>query len=200
MLNKPGIEGIEGRAKAIAKAGGIEQFIATHDDQNFQVCLSEALVLGLLRQGVSKYLAIFGHGSTHLGEILRIYTEAGVTKVYNFRNEVEMAHAGTALSWVYQEVCAVVTSIGPGALQAMAGSLAAASNGVGIYHIYGDETTYGEGYNMQQIPKQEQHLYGQITALMGKSYVLHTPEGIRNALRLGVQTCLLYTSPSPRDS
>jgi len=188
LLNKPGIEGIESRAKAIAQAGSIEQFIATHDVKNFQVCLSEALVLGLLRQGVTKYLAIFGHGSTHLGEILRIYTEAGLTKVFNFRNEVEMAHAGTALSWVYQEVCAVVTSIGPGALQAMAGSLAAASNGVGIYHIYGDETTYGEGYNMQQIPKQEQHLYGQLTALMGKSYVLHTPEGIRNALRLGVQT------------
>jgi 3D-(3,5/4)-trihydroxycyclohexane-1,2-dione acylhydrolase (decyclizing) len=188
LLNKPGIEGIESRAKAIAKAGGIEQFIALHDVQKLQVCLSEALVLGLLRQGVSKYLAIFGHGSTHLGEILRIYTEAGVTKVFNFRNEVEMAHAGTALSWVYQEVCAVVTSIGPGALQAMSGSLAASSNGVGIYHIYGDETTYGEGYNMQQIPKQDQSLYGQLTALMGKSYVLHTPEAIRHALRLGSQT------------
>ena len=188
MLNKPGIEGIESRAKEIAKAGGIEQFIATHNVQDLQVCLSEALVLGLLRQGISKYLAIFGHGSTHLGEILRIYTEAGVTKVFNFRNEVEMAHAGTALSWVYQEVCVVVTSIGPGALQAMSGSLAAASNGVGVYHIYGDETSYGEGYNMQQIPKQEQHLYGQLTALMGKSFVLHTPEAIRNALRIGVQT------------
>ena len=188
MLNKSGIEGIESRANAIAKAGGIEQFIATYDVQKLQVCLSEALVLGLLRQGISKYLAIFGHGSTHLGEILRVYTEAGVTKVFNFRNEVEMAHAGTALSWVYQEVCAVVTSIGPGALQAMSGSLAAASNGVGIYHIYGDETTYGEGYNMQQIPKQDQNLYGQLTALMGKSYVLHTPEAIRNAMRLGAQT------------
>lgn len=188
LLNKPGIEGIESRAKAIAKAGGIEQFIDAHDVQKLQVCLSEALVLGLLRQGVSKYLAIFGHGSTHLGEILRVYTEAGVTKVFNFRNEVEMAHAGTALSWVYQEVCAVVTSIGPGALQAMSGSLAAASNGVGIYHIYGDETTYGEGYNMQQIPKQDQNLYGQLTAIMGKSYVLHTPEAIRHALRLGSQT------------
>ena len=187
-LKKPDHAGIEGRAKAIAKAGGVEQFIATQDMQNLQVCLSEALVLGLLRQGVSKYLAIFGHGSTHLGEILRVYTEAGITKVFNFRNEVEMAHAGTALSWVYQEICAVVTSIGPGALQAMSGSLAAASNGVGIYHIYGDETTYGEGYNMQQIPKQEQHLYGQLTAVMGKSYVLHTPEAIRNALRIGVQT------------
>jgi len=187
LLN-PNMNGVAYRAKAIIKAGGIEQFIATHDVQNLSVCLSEALVMGLLRQGVSKYLAIFGHGSTHLGEILRIYTEAGVTKVFNFRNEVEMAHAGTALSWVYQEACAVVTSIGPGALQAMAGSLAAASNGVGLYHIYGDETTYGEGYNMQQIPKPDQNLYGQLTALMGKSYVLHTPEAIRNALRLGAQT------------
>ena len=83
---------------------------------------------------------------------------------------------------------AVVTSIGPGALQAFAGSLAAASNGVGVYHIYGDETTFGEGYNMQQVPKEEQGLFGQMTAIMGRSYVLHTPEALRDALRRGALT------------
>lgn len=96
-----------------------------------------------------------------------------------------MAHAATALRWQYGEIPAVVTSIGPGALQAMAGSLASASNGVGVYHIYGDETTFGEGYNMQQVPKSEQNLFGQMTAIMGGSYVLHTPEAIRDALRRG---------------
>ena len=96
-----------------------------------------------------------------------------------------MAHAATALRWQYGEVSAVVTSIGPGAMQAFAGSLAAASNGVGVYHIYGDETTFGEGYNMQQVPKEEQGLFGRMTAIMGQSYVLHTPEGIRDALRRG---------------
>ena len=70
----------------------------------------------------------------------------------------------------------------------MAGSLAAASNGVGVYHIYGDETTFGEGYNMQQVPKEEQGLFGRMTALMGRSYVLHTPEGVRDALRRGALT------------
>ena len=79
----------------------------------------------------------------------------------------------------------MVTSIGPGALQAFAGSLAAASNGVGVYHIYGDETTFGEGYNMQQVPKEEQGLFGRLTAVLGQSYVLHTPEGLRDALRRG---------------
>ena len=83
---------------------------------------------------------------------------------------------------------AVVTSIGPGAMQAFAGSLAAASNGVGVYHIYGDETTFGEGYNMQQVPKEEQGLFGQMTAIMGRSYVLHTPEALRDALRRGALT------------
>jgi 3D-(3,5/4)-trihydroxycyclohexane-1,2-dione acylhydrolase (decyclizing) len=67
----------------------------------------------------------------------------------------------------------------------MAGSLAAASNGVGVYHIYGDETTFGEGYNMQQVPKEEQGLFGRLTATMGQSYVLHTPEAVRDALRRG---------------
>jgi len=182
----PGLDGAAHRAAAIAAAGGLERAIARGAvPREASVTLSEALVLGLLRQGVTKFLAIFGHGSTDLGEVLRVYTEAGVTEVFNFRNEVEMAHAGTTLAWVYRETCAVVTSIGPGALQAMAGSLAAASNGVGLYHIYGDETTYGEGYNMQQVPKPTQHIYGQMTALMGQSYVLHTPEAIRDALRRG---------------
>ena len=177
-----GPEGQEARAKAIARFSGLNQALAAGAlPKQVNITLSEALVLGLLKQGVSKYLAIFGHGSTDLGEVLRVYTQAGVTQVFNFRNEVEMAHAGTALAWAWKEPCAVVTSIGPGALQAMAGSLAAACNGVGLYHIYGDETTWGEGYNMQQIPKQQQQLYGQMTALMGQSYVLHTPQALREA-------------------
>jgi len=184
----PGTAGMAARAAAIAEAGGLAAALARGSlSATASVTLSEALVLGLLKQGVTKFLAIFGHGSTDLGEVLRVYTQAGATAVFNFRNEVEMAHAGTALAWVYRETCAVVTSIGPGGLQAMAGSLAAASNGVGVYHIYGDETTYGEGYNMQQVPKPLQHIYGQMTALMGQSYVLHTPEAIRDALRRGTQ-------------
>ena len=174
------------RARIIAKAGGLSAAMANGSLPKLIDCtLSEALVLGLLKQGVAKYFAIFGHGSTDLGDVLRVYEEEGVTRTVNCRNEVEMAHAATALRWQYGEGCAVVTSIGPGALQAMAGSLAAASNGVGVYHIYGDETTFGEGYNMQQVPKEEQSLFGRMTAAMGQSYVLHTPEAIRDALRRG---------------
>ncbi|HXF87951.1 MAG TPA: thiamine pyrophosphate-dependent enzyme [Xanthobacteraceae bacterium] len=177
------------RARAIREAGGIEAAVAKGAiPKLIDTSLSEGLVLGLLKQGVKKYLAIFGHGSTDLGEVLRIYEEAGVTRTFNCRNEVAMAHAATALRWQYGEVPAVVTSIGPGAMQAFAGSLAAASNGVGVYHIYGDETTFGEGYNMQQVPKQEQHLFGQMTAIMGRSYVLHTPQALRDALRRGALT------------
>jgi 3D-(3,5/4)-trihydroxycyclohexane-1,2-dione acylhydrolase (decyclizing) len=194
----PGPQGQAVRAQAIATAGSLQAALEQGLlPRRLDLSLSEALVLGLLKQGVSKYLAIFGHGSTDLGEVLRIYTEAGVTQVYNFRNEVEMAHAGTALAWAWREPCAVVTSIGPGALQAMAGSLAAASNGVGLYHIYGDETTWGEGYNMQQLPKPQQHLYGQMTALMGQSYVLHTPQALRDALRRGTQCVHHPVKPGP---
>lgn len=154
-------------------------------DGILDVTLSEALIIGLLKQDVRQYYAIFGHGSTDLGEVLRIYAEEGVVTVVNCRNEVEMAHAATAYAWVYGKTPAVVTSIGPGGLQAMAGSLAAASNGVGVYHIYGDETTQGEGYNMQQVPKPQQGIFGQMGALMGQSYTLHTPGGLRECLRRG---------------
>ncbi len=174
------------RARAIRQAGGVDAAIAQGAlPKLIETTLSEALVLGLLKQGVKKYLAIFGHGSTDLGEVLRVYEAEGVTRTFNCRNEVAMAHAATALRWQYGEIPAVVTSIGPGALQALAGSLAAASNGVGVYHIYGDETTFGEGYNMQQVPKEEQGLFGRMTAIMGGSYVLHTPEAVRDALRRG---------------
>lgn len=181
------LKAVEQRAKIIAKHNNdLNQCIDKNAlPNNIDVSLSEGIILGLLKQNVRKYFAIFGHGSTDFAEILRIYEEQGVTKTYNFRNEVEMAHAATALRWQYNEVPAVVTSIGPGALQAMAGSLAASSNGVGLYHIYGDETTYGEGYNMQQVPKREQDIYGKITALMSESHVFHTPESIRDAMRKG---------------
>lgn len=174
------------RARIIAGAGGLHAALEKGALPDIvEVTLSEGLVLGLLKQHVRKYFAIFGHGSTDLGEVLRVYEEEGVAQTINCRNEVEMAHAATALAWQYGETCAVVTSIGPGALQAMAGSLAASSNGVGVYHIYGDETTQGEGYNMQQIPKEQQGLFGQITALMGQSYVLHTPGALRDCMRRG---------------
>src|SRR5215510_11850278 len=160
------------RARAIHDAGTIAAALANGAvNKLVDGTLAEALVLGLLKQGVRKYIAIFGHGSTELGEVLRIYEEEGVTRTFNCRNEVAMAHAATALRWQYGEIPAV-----------------AASNGVGVYHIYGDETTHGEGYNMQQVPKEEQHLFGQMTAIMGRSYVLHTPEALRDALRRGALT------------
>ena len=176
------------RAEAIANAGGIDAALASGAlPAIVDVSCSEGLVLGLLKQGVRKYLAIFGHGSTELAEVLRVYDAAGATRTFAFHNEVEMAHAATALRWVYGEPSVVVTSIGPGALQAMAGSLASASNGIGLYHLYGDETTHDEGFNMQQIPKHEQGLYGRLTAIMGESYVLHTPNALRAALRRGAK-------------
>ena len=132
------------RARAVAKAGGVEAALEKGMPKLAECTLSEALVLGLLKQGVRKYFAIFGHGSTDLGNVLRLYEEEGATRTINCRNEVEMAHAATALRWQYGELSAVITSIGPGAMQAFAGSLASASNGVGVYHIYGDETTFGE--------------------------------------------------------
>jgi len=201
MTELPSLDGpdkIARRARAFARAGTIDAALEDGDvPTQMTVSLAEAVVIGLLKQGVRKYLAILGHGSTELAEVLRVYEEAGLTRTFQFRNEIAMAHAATALSWVYGEIPAVVTSIGPGALQAMAGSLAAASNGVGVYHLYGDETTHGEGYNMQQIPKPVQGGFGMLTGIMGRSYVLHTPQAVRDALRRGRATVSHPTKAGP---
>ncbi len=150
--------------------------------------LSEALVLGLLRQEVKTFFTVFGHGSTEVGEVLRVYQEAGLAKVYGLRSEIEASHAATALRWVKNEKAAVVTSIGPGALQALAASLAPASDGIGVWYLFGDETTEAEGFNMQQVPKHEQGLFLQLAATMGRAYSLNTPLALPTALQRGAAT------------
>ena len=95
--------------------------------QHIDATVSEVLVLGLLAQGVRTFLTVFGHGSTEVGEVLRIYQEAGLVRVCGLRSELEASHAAAALRWTTGEKTAVVTSIGPGALQALAASLVPAS-------------------------------------------------------------------------
>jgi 3D-(3,5/4)-trihydroxycyclohexane-1,2-dione acylhydrolase (decyclizing) len=159
--------------------------------------LSEALVLGLLKQNVRKYFTVFGHGSTEIGEVLRIYQDAGVLQVYGLRSEIEASHAAAALRWIRGEKVAVITSIGPGALQALAASLAPASDGIGVWYLLGDETSEDEGFNMQQIPKHEQGLFLQLCATMGRAYSLHTPLALSAALQRGAVTVGHPYRPNP---
>lgn len=174
------------RAEALAAHKTIAAAVESGAMKQFQdISLSEAIVLGLYNQGVTKYVGIFGHGSTDIAEVLRVYEEHGLVKTYNVRHETAAAHAVTALKMLSGETAAVITSIGPGAMQAFAGSLAAASNGVGVYHIYGDETTQDEGFNMQQIPKDEQGLFLKTCSTMGNAYALYDPKSIFTALRRG---------------
>ncbi|MCB1307337.1 MAG: hypothetical protein KDK30_04115, partial [Leptospiraceae bacterium] len=177
------------RAGAIHAAGGLKAAIASgHLANNLSLTVSEAIVLGLLRQNVRSYLTVFGHGSTDVAEVLRVYAQAGLVRCYAVRNEIEAAHAAAALRWVTGEKAAVVTSIGPGALQAFAGSLMAASDGLGVWFLVGDETTEDEGPNMQQIPGPRQHTFLRIFETMGGAYVLHTPHSLPTALRRGLNT------------
>ena len=159
--------------------------------------LSEALVLGLLRQEVHTYFTVFGHGSTEVGEVLRLYQEAGLVRVYGLRSEIEASHAAAALRWVTGEKAAVVTSIGPGALQALAASLVPASDGLGVWYLCGDETTEDEGFNMQQVPKPAQGLFLQLAATLGQAYSLHTPLALPTALQRGAATVDHPTRPGP---
>jgi 3D-(3,5/4)-trihydroxycyclohexane-1,2-dione acylhydrolase (decyclizing) len=159
--------------------------------------LSEALVLGLLKQEVKTYFTVFGHGSTEIGEVLRVYQQAGLLRVYGLHSEIEASHAAAALRWVRGEKAAVVTSIGPGALQALAASLAPASDGIGVWYLFGDETSEDEGFNMQQVPKHEQGLFLQLATTMGRAYSLHTPLALATALQRGAARVSHPYRPGP---
>ena len=186
------------RAQAIAAAGSLEAARSTGKiPRRIETTLSEALVLGLLQQNVRTFLCVFGHGSTEIGEVLRVYQQAGLLRVYPVRHETEASHAATALRWVTGEKAAVVTSIGPGALHAMAGSIAPASDGIGVWYLFGDETTEDEGFNMQQIPRHAENLFLQLTSTLGRSYTLHTPLALPTALRRGQATVDHPYRPGP---
>ncbi len=186
------------RAALVADAGGVESALSNSVLSPFQdVTLSEALVLGLLQQHVRKYIGVFGHGSTDLGEVLRVYEEAGLVEVFNVRSEIEASHAAAALRWQYGETAAVFTSIGPGALHALAASIVPLSNGIGVYYLFGDETTHDEGFNMQQIPRHEQLSFLKLASVMGTAYELHTPEALPAALRRGANAVFNPEHPAP---
>ena len=176
-------------AHRIAEAGDVTRLVAGEVlGERIDTTVSEALVWGLLAQGVRTFFCVFGHGSTEIAEVLRIYQAAGLLRVCGVRNEIEASHAAMALRWVRDEKAAVVTSIGPGALQALAASLAPRSDGVGVWYLLGDETTEDEGPNMQQVPGTEQTAFLRLFATMGQAYLLHTPWALPIALRRGLNT------------
>lgn len=177
------------RADVIARNGDLRTALATGDlDLRAKLSVSEASLLGLLCQEVCDFFVVLGHGSTAFAEVLRTYTEAGVTRCHPVRHETEASHAAVASRWLFGRRAAVVTSIGPGGLHALAGSLVAASNGVGVWYLVGDETTEDEGPNMQQLLGGRQHGFLRLASEMGSAYVLHTPGAVSAALRRGVET------------
>jgi 3D-(3,5/4)-trihydroxycyclohexane-1,2-dione acylhydrolase (decyclizing) len=174
------------RARSVSNAGGLLAAMQSGTlPKKTTLTVSEAIVLGLIDQDVRTFYVVFGHGSTEVGEVLRIYQESGLVRVYGVRSEIEASHAATALRWVTGEKAAVVTSIGPGALQALSASLVPASDGIGVWYLFGDETTEDEGFNMQQIPLHQQSGFLKLTSSMGKAYSLHTPLALPAALRMG---------------
>ena len=174
------------RAQALRMHQTLRSAVESGALEPFQdISLSEAVVLGLVNQGVRHFIGIFGHGTTDVGEVLRIYEQEGVIRTANVRNEIEASHAASMLKWKYGRTAAVFTSIGPGAMQAAAASLVPLSNGLGVYYLMGDETTESEGPNMQQIPRREQELFLRLFSVLGPAYTLHTPAAVFTALKRG---------------
>jgi 3D-(3,5/4)-trihydroxycyclohexane-1,2-dione acylhydrolase (decyclizing) len=186
------------RAQALRATGSLEEALRSGTlAPQADLTLSEIIVLGLWAQGVKHFIGILGHGSTEIGEVLRVYEAAGLVKMYAVRHETAAVHAASALRWVTGEKAAVLTSIGPGALHALAGALTPASNGLGVWFLLGDETTEDEGPNMQQIPRSEQGLFLRLFAAMGPAYTLHTPGAAGTALRRGLNATEHPYRPGP---
>ena len=53
------------------------------------VPLVEAVLLGLFEQQVRSYVGVLGHGSTAIGEMLRVYSEAGAVRFVGFSGALQ---------------------------------------------------------------------------------------------------------------
>ena len=185
-VGDPSSNGTSARAAAVAAHGSLRDAIsAGATPATATLSLAELVVLGLIEQGVRTFVGVLGHGSTTLADAIAAYEEAGAVRFLAVRHETEAAHAASALRIATGERAAVVTSIGPGALHAFAGSLTSALNHVGVWHIYGDATTEAEGPNMQDLPGSPQLGWQRLTSCLGASYSLHTPQAISTALQRG---------------
>lgn len=188
VVNMKSIDIIQ-RAEYVLKYGNIHNAVLKHPSIKYSdISLSEALLLGLINQNVRKFISVFGHGSTDLAEVLRIYENMKVVRTFSVHSEIEASHAASALRWQYNERSAVITSIGPGAMQAFAASIMPKSNCLGVYYIFGDETSHSEGPNMQQIPKRTQDLFLTLGNTMSEAFTLTEPWAIATALKRGYQT------------
>ena len=185
-MSKPLSIDTSARAAAVAAHGSLRDAISAEaTPATATVSVAELVVLGLIEQGVRSFVGVLGHGSTTLADVIADYEAAGAARFLAVRHETEAAHAATALRIATGERAAVVTSIGPGALHAFAGSLSAALNRVGVWHIYGDATTEAEGPNMQDLPGSPQMGWQRLTSCLGSSYSLHTPQAVTATLQRG---------------
>ena len=104
-----------GRAAAIAAHGSVCAALdAGAVLARVTLSLAEAVLLGLISQGVRTFVGVLGHGSTALAREIEEYEAVGVVRFVGVRHETEAAHAATALRVATGERAAVVTAIGPG--------------------------------------------------------------------------------------
>ena len=163
---------IQDRARAIADAGGVREALDSgRASADMRLTLSEAVIIGPRCSGMcarclSPSVTDRPHSLKPFVTTLMSTSSTSSPRATRPR----AAHAATALRWVAGIKSAVVTSIGPGALHAFAGSLTSASNGVGVWHIYGDETTEDEGPNFQQLPGLAPGGFQRLCQTMGRTY------------------------------
>ena len=80
------------RAQQIASAGGIGVLGPPHRLPRYPRRSS----WGFGCKASGPFFCVFGHGSTEIGEVLRIYQDAGLVRVCGVRSEIEASHAAAA--------------------------------------------------------------------------------------------------------
>ena len=149
-------------------------------------------------QGV---MGIFGHGNvTGLGEALE-YGGTGLRYIQG-NNEQGLVHAATAYAKQKNRlgIFACTSSIGPGATNMITGAATATVNRIPVLLLPGDVVASRQPDPvLQQIETPWDHTINAYNAFKPVSRYWDRIERPDQLMIAGLNACLLYTSPSPRD-
>ena len=143
---------------------------------------AQALVEGLIAEGVPIVLGIFGHGNVQLGQALSAARDR--IRFIPVKNEQAAVHTALAYARMCGRPLAVTTSIGPGATNLVTGAACARINRWPVLLLPGEIFSEGVGPLLQQLESPLGFTVNDTLRPVSKYFArLSRPEQLRRALR-----------------
>lgn len=161
-----------------------------------RITAAQALVDGLVGEGVEVVFGIFGHGNVQLSHAL--YERRDRIRFITVRNEQAGVHAAAAMARLTGRPQAVTTSVGPGATNLVTGAAMARINRWPVLLLPGEVFAENVGPVLQQLEGTHDETANDALRPVSKYWTrLQRPERLRRTLREAFEAMLEPGSEGP---